>query len=351
MAIIVENFEHSSKNVRMVEKVTEEAPKEVRIDADLLIPGRGDPVRSASLVYSPSKAAGGTGKIVWTGRTVRMPQKYTTLPNVKHVPVLMPGLWDCHVHFFGRADPNGENMAILHLALAGVRSARDIAATLNAGYTSVREVGGNGAELAKAISEDWVPGPNIYPSVAPISQTAGHADLHTMPLELLQDRIKHGFPLCICDGVDECRKAVRTQIRRGAKLIKFHATGGIMSRIDSPMAPQFSQPEMQVMVEEADKAGMIVAAHCHGKAGIVNALEAGVKTIEHGSYLDEETISMMKEKDAILVATRAVFASGVNHPNNMSPESYKKMLEVAGVHKKAYAAAVRALQLCLVYSR
>jgi imidazolonepropionase-like amidohydrolase len=253
---------------------------------------------------------------------------------------LMPGLWDCHVHFSGRADPNIENMALLPLALAGVRAARDIAATLNAGYTSVREVGGNGAELIKAIDEGWVPGPNIYPSVAPLSQTAGHADLHTFPSEWLQDRIKHGFPFWICDGIDECRKAVRTQIRRGAKLIKVHATGGVMSRLDSPLAPQFSIPELKVIVEEATKAGLIVAAHCHAKAGIMNSLEAGVKTIEHGSYLDEEAISKMKEKDAILVATRAVFESGLAHPGNMPPESYKKMVQVAGIHKIAYETAV-----------
>ena len=319
----------------------EDHPKKVRVDADLLVPGKGEPIQFASLVYSPHVAAGGTGKILWVGSTAHAPQEYAVLPTNEHVPVLMPGLWDCHVHFSGRADPNIENMALLPLALAGVRAARDIAATLNAGYTTVREVGGNGAELSKAINEGWVPGPNIYTSVAPISQTAGHADLHTFPLELLHERIKHGFPFWICDGVDECRKAVRNQIRRGAKLIKVHATGGIMSRVDSPMAPQLSMPELEVIVEEANKADMIVAAHCHGKAGIMNALKAGVKTIEHGSYLDDEAINLMKEKDAILVATRAVMASGVDHPKNMSPESYKKMLETAGIHKKAYAAAVR----------
>lgn len=326
---------------------TESQPKEIRVDADLLIPGRGDPIQSASLIYSPNPAAGGTGTIVWAGKTASIPHQHTSLPTQEHVPVLIPGLWDSHVHYFGRADPNIENLALLHLALAGVRSARDIAATLNAGYTSVREVGGNGAELAKAVNEGWVPGPNIYAAVAPISQTAGHGDLHTMPLELLRDRIRHGFPLWICDGVDNCINAVRTQIRRGAKVIKVHATGGVMSRIDSPMAPQFSAPELKAMVEEANKAGLLVAAHCHGKVGIMNALRAGVKTIEHGSYLDEEAIGLMKEKDAMLVATRTILAVGLTHPKNMAPESYKKLVEVADAHKKSYAAAVKTSPLSL----
>ena len=146
---------------------------------------------------------------------------------------------------------------------------------MNAGYTSVREVGGYGVELSKAINEGWLPGPNIYSAVSPISQTAGHGDLHTMPLELLHDRINHGLPLHVCDGVDEAIKAVRIQIRRGAKLIKVCATGGVMSRIDSPLAAQFTSAELSAMVEEATRTNMIVAAHCHGTDGIVAALNAG----------------------------------------------------------------------------
>lgn len=255
----------------------------------------------------------------------------------------MPGLWDCHVHFFGEAAPNLDHLVLLPQALAGVRSARDVAATLNAGFTSVRELAGYGAELSKAVNEGWIPGPNIYSSVAPISQTAGHGDLHTMPLSLVNDTIDHGLPLYLCDGVDECMKAVRVQIRRGAKVIKVCATGGVMSRIDSPTAPQFSPPELRAMVEEATRASLIVAAHCHGKSGIMAALEAGVRTIEHGSYLDKEAIDLMLAKKAMLIATRSIVANGVDHPENMPPESYKKLMEIADTHKKAYAAAVSTL--------
>ena len=317
-----------------------DTPKELRVNADLLIPGRGDPIKSGVLIYSPNKASGGTGTILWAGRLDHLPPTYAKLPVQMRVPVLMPGLWDCHCHYLGEADANLDHLALLPHALAGVRSARDLAATLNAGFTSVRELAGFGAELSKAVDEEWIPGPNIYTSVAPISQTAGHGDLHTLPPSLVIDQINHGLPLWICDGVDECIKAVRTQIRRGAKVIKVCATGGVMSRIDSPRAPQFSPSELKAMVEEAARASLIVAAHCHGKAGIIAALKAGVRTIEHGSYLDKEAIDLMLEKKAMLIATRAIVANGVDHPQNMPPESYKKLMEIADTHKKSYAAAV-----------
>ena len=134
-------------------------------------------------------------------------------------------------------------------------------------------------------------------------------------------------------------------IRRGAKVIKVCATGGVMSRIDSPTAPQFSPPELRAMVEEAKRASMIVAAHCHGKAGIINSLNAGIRTIEHGSYLDEEAIDLMLEKKAMLIATRSIVANGIDHPQNMPPESYKKLLEIAGTHKRSYATAVMSMSL------
>ena len=113
-----------------------------------------------------------------------------------------------------------------------------------------------------------------------------------------------------------------------------------MSRIDSPTAPQFSPPELRAMVEEATRASLIVAAHCHGKAGIMAALEAGVQTIEHGSYLDEEAINLMLKNKAMLIATRSIVAHGVDHPEDMPAESYEKLIQLADTHKEAYAAAV-----------
>lgn len=252
----------------------------------------------------------------------------------------MPGLWDAHVHYFGQKDLNLDAVALIRPALSGMRAARDVAATLNAGYTSVREVGGYGIDFSQAINEGWIPGPHIYSAGAPLSQTAGHGDLHSQPIELMHHKMQEGVPLYLADGVDEAIKAVRLQIRRGAKLIKICATGGVLSRIDSPRAAQFNKSELEAIVEEATRTNMYVAAHAHGTEGIIAALKAGVMTIEHGSYLTDEAIDLMKEKGAILVATRFIQAHGTRNPDIMPEESFKKILEVDKANKKSYSEAV-----------
>ncbi|KAF2765617.1 hypothetical protein EJ03DRAFT_354671 [Teratosphaeria nubilosa] len=163
-----------------------------------------------------------------------------------------------------------------------------------------------------------------------------------MPLDLLHDRIEHGLPLCLADGVDSAVLAVRKQIRRGAKVIKICATGGVLSRIDSPTAAQFNNSELEAMVEEATRTNLLVAAHAHGTSGIIAALNAGVKTIEHGSYLDDEAIALMKEKGAIPVATRFIQVNGVRNPQNMPPGSFKKILVVEQENLRSYKAAIKA---------
>jgi imidazolonepropionase-like amidohydrolase len=320
------------------------ASSELRIDADLLIPGRGDPIKNATLICGTEKASDSNerGKIVYVGSTSDVSSKYSTLSATK-VPVLMPGLWDAHVHYFGQKDLNLDAVALIRPALSGMRAARDVAATLNAGYTSVREVGGYGIDFSQAINEGWIPGPHIYSAGAPLSQTAGHGDLHTLPIELMHHKMHGEMPLHLADGVEEAIKAVRLQIRRGAKLIKICATGGVLSRIDSPRAAQFNKSELEAIVEEATRTSMYVAAHAHGTEGIIAALKAGVMTIEHGSYLTDEAIELMKEKGAILVATRFIQVHGTKNPNIMPEESFKKILEVNKANKKSYQKAVSTL--------
>ncbi|KAI5364562.1 Putative metal-dependent hydrolase, composite domain superfamily [Septoria linicola] len=308
-----------------------------RVDADLLIPGRGQPIHHASLIFEPGETSDDRGKILFAGQESEIPAEFLNLQTSLSVPVLMPGMWDCHVHFFGESEPDMDHLAVLSPALAGLRSARDITATLNAGFTSVREVGGYGIDLLPAISEG-----------APLSQTVGHGDLHTVPLELVHLRMQGvdaggcSFPIALADGVEEAIKQTRKQIRRGAKLIKVCATGGVMSKIDSPRAAQFTNAELEAIVGEATRTGMIVAAHAHGTEGILAALHAGVKTIEHGSYLTEEAIALMEEKDAMLIATRFIQQNGLDHPNNIPPSSYAKLLEIVDVNEKSYQAAIRA---------
>lgn len=312
-----------------------------RIDADLLIPGRGDPIGNASLVCATADAEDSDerGKILYAGRKAKLPSKYAKVPATV-VPVVMPGLWDCHVHYFGFDSLFLDQVATLAQSLAGIRAARDVAMTLNAGFTSVREVGGYGIDFSKAIDEGYIPGPHIYSAGAPLSQTAGHGDLHSQPIELMHHNSKAGVPLQLADGVEEAIKAVRLQIRRGAKVIKICSTGGVLSRIDSPRAAQFNRSELAAMVEEATRTGLAVASHAHGTEGIIAALEAGVHTIEHGSYLTDEAMELMKEKKAMLVATRLIQTVGIKDPDGMPKESYSKILEVERANFKSYQAAV-----------
>jgi imidazolonepropionase-like amidohydrolase len=130
-------------------------------------------------------------------------------------------------------------------------------------------------------------------------------------------------------------------VRRGAKIIKVLASGGVLSRDDDPKLQQFSDEELKVIVDEAARMNQIVAAHVHGKAGIMAAIKAGCKTLEHGTYLDEEAVDLMLEKDVMLIATRLIVTEGVKHKELLSPESYKKMLETAKHHKKAYGLAIK----------
>jgi imidazolonepropionase-like amidohydrolase len=305
------------------------------IKADILIPGRGDPIKDGVAIIEGKK-------IAYVGSDMSLPEKYMSL-DMTFVPVLMPGLWDCHIHFFGIGNEYSLDAAArVPLVLAGARGARDALVTLRAGFTSVRELAGYGIDLSKAIAEGTLVGPNIYSSNCAISQTGGHGDAHGTYLEDLMNAIRCGTNFCLCDGVDECMKAVRLQLRRGASVIKVCASGGVTSELDNPQDQQFSNAELRAMVEEANRAQRIVAAHCHGKAGIMAALHAGCSTIEHGTYLDDESIEYMKAKGAILVATRTIVEGGMKLIDKFPPASQAKMREVSEVHKKAYKMAVKA---------
>jgi imidazolonepropionase-like amidohydrolase len=283
-------------------------------------------------------------KIDWVGSQSEIPAKYSAIPFMQ-VAYVMPGLWDCHVHYFGDGlgDGAGEGYAglLFPAARGGARISKDLERTLLAGFTSVRELGGYGGEISPAVNEGTLLGPNIYSSIAPISMTGGHGDMHNLPIETVLDACAHGLPFAICDGIPDCIKIVRLMIRRGAKIIKVCSTGGVFSLNDSPQNAQFSPEELKAMVDEAARAKLAVAAHAHGKEGIMNALHAGVKTIEHGSYLDEECVALMKEKDVILVATASVIESGMKYVDELPPSTAKKLREIAFSMRKGYKLAIQ----------
>lgn len=304
-----------------------------RIDADVLIPGRGAPQADAAVVIDD-------GSITYVGPQSSVPPDAGG-PEMS-VPVLMPGMWECHGHFTGERTADLASLATMHPALMGIRSAIDATTVLQAGFTSVRDVGGVGVHLRRAIDEGTVAGPHVYGAAAIISPTGGHADLHMYPIEWVRDLCDRAGITHLCDGVPECLRAVRLQLRAGAELIKICASGGVMSEVDDPIHQQFSRDELHAIVEEAGRAERVVAAHCHGKPGIVAALEAGVRTIEHGTYLDEEVAQMMRELGAILVPTRLIVTEFLKHGRDygMPDYAYRKLEAIADRHLQALQTAI-----------
>ena len=145
----------------------------------------------------------------------------------------------------------------------------------------------------------------------------------------------------LADGVPECLKAVRMQLRAGANVIKICGSGGVGSERDNPVDQQFSEEEIKAMVDEAARAQRILGAHCHGKPGIMASLKSGVKTIEHGSYIDEECADLMLEKGAMLVATRLIIENGLAMKDYFAPYAYQKLLALADNHWKAMQIAIK----------
>ncbi|MCP3977475.1 MAG: amidohydrolase family protein [bacterium] len=301
-----------------------------RIDAALLVPGRGDPIADGSVVMEGSR-------IAYAGPTDAAP----AADSVVSVATVMPGIWECHGHFFGMTDPDVLPGALSNpTATRGARATRDMAAMLAAGVTSVREVGGLGIDLRHAVDDGSIVGPSIYGAGRILSTTGGHADVHAYPLDFVTS---HPDTVgLICDGVPEALKAVRQNLRRGAAVIKICASGGVMSEIDHPIHQQFSGDELKAIVDEAGRAERAVAAHCHGKPGIMAALEAGVTTIEHGSYLDEEAAEAMVETGAILVPTRFVIHELLQMEERLPAYAFRKGKMVAEHHERAMKIAVSA---------
>lgn len=211
---------------------------------------------------------------------------------------------------------------------------------------------GYGCEVARAVKEGVVVGPTIYSSGACLSQTAGHGDVFPLPagdvlLNLGVSTVTPGRfgtgPSLLVDGVDECRRGVRLQIRRGARVIKVLASGGVLSHDDDPARAQFSAEELETIVSEAARQGRAVAAHVHGKPGILAAVRAGVTTVEHVSFADDECIQLMKGKGTVYVATRAIIdLLLMSGGKGIPPQSWAKLLRIAGAHLHAYKLAIAA---------
>src|SRR5712671_4250190 len=219
---------------------------------------------------------------------------------------LLPGFIDAHTHLVGRVlgDPEGDMSEVKDYesfgAILGVLHARD---TLLAGFTSVRNVGASGRfddmALRKAINEGWTIGPRMETAGHAIGITGGHCDENGY-----RPGVAEQSPLTgVADGPEQIRQAVRLQIKYGADVIKTCATGGVLSEGDAVGATQYSFEELKALVDEAKKLDRKVAAHAHGTEGIKLAVKAGVSSIEHGSFLDEEGATLMGQRGTFLVPT------------------------------------------------
>ncbi len=300
-----------------------------RIEADTLIPGRGEPISDGVVVLD--------GPVIeYAGPRAGAPD--TPGAEVTSTAAVMPGMWDCHVHLMGATSLDLAQLPLVPSELRALRAGADLRAALDAGFTSVREMGGLGTTLARAVGEGTVEGPAIYPAGAVLSTTGGHGDLHSYPLAWVHEMSHQGTEFRLADGPDDCARAVREQLRRNAKIIKVCASGGVLSEVDDPIHQQFTVTELKTIVEIAGMADRGVAAHCHGKPGIMAALEAGVLTIEHGTYLDDECADAMRETGAILVPTRTI-VEDIRASRSAPPFAQAKLDAIADIHRKAVADA------------
>ena len=244
---------------------------------------------------------------------------------------VMPGLINLHIHIMLDAGNNPEASMKAPLPFLTLQAAQRAHAMLRAGITTARDLGGyHFAEMSlrRAINEGWLPGPRLLVSGPVLTMTGGHG--HDLGTEV--------------DGEDEARKAARYNIKMGADCIKMMATGGVMTAGVDPNSTQLSEAELRAGFEEAHKAGKLSASHAQGTAGIKNAIRAGVRTIEHGIFLDDEAVEMMAERGVFLSATLAapkmivVFGEAAGVPKFMVDKS-RAVMEA---HLKSFERAKRA---------
>ena len=254
---------------------------------------------------------------------------------------VLPGLIDVHTHLTmdTNFDPYHElSTSVAKSALIGARNAR---VTLEAGFTTVRNVGAAGyadVDLRDAINEGLIEGPHMQVSGPPLGITGGHCDDNLLPFEF------HQTADGVADGVEAVQHKVRETIKYGADLIKVCATGGVLSKGDDPQASQYTLEELKAIVADAHRLGRKVAAHAHGAQGILWATEAGIDSIEHGSYMNDEDIAAMKQHGNYFVPT-AYLIDWMQQYGNL-PAFYKqKMKDVSAVEKanakRAIAAGVK----------
>jgi imidazolonepropionase-like amidohydrolase len=294
-------------------------------------------VQAGKLLADPATGKVETAKtvVLENGKVARIVDGYVAEPGGKVVDLkdsfVLPGLIDSHVHLTGQQGPTSRldnvTQSPADEAMVGAGYARK---TLMAGFTTVADLGATNQAifaLRDGIKRGDVPGPRIIAAGSAVSVHGGHGDVNGYSEEVM-----HVLrPTSVCSGPDDCRRAVREQVWLGADIIKITATGGVLSNTAAGLNQQFSDAELQAIVETAHRMGRKVTAHAHGVDGINSFLKAGGDSIEHGTYLDADSIALFKKNGAYLVPTLMAgdfvyrIASGPN--NFLTPAQTAKALD------------------------
>ncbi|CAG9607546.1 metal-dependent hydrolase family protein [Pseudoneobacillus rhizosphaerae] len=286
-------------------------------------------------------------KIVFVGKEVDLPEFHGEVTYLDaDGGCILPGFIDTHVHLMLEFEPVEKRLA-KPFSYNFYKAIDYMKNTLNAGITSVRDCGGTDLGVKQAVEKGLVQGPRMQVSITALTTTGGHGDSYTasgQSVKLLLDEYP-GMPNGICDGVESVRKAVREVLRAGADVVKVHATGGVLSATDHPEFTQFSVEELKVMVEEANfRRGIKVMAHAQGAEGIKNAIKAGIHSIEHGIYLDDECIELMLKHGTYLVPTLLAPVAVLELAEKAGMPEYGiiKAKEAIEAHKESFVKAYRA---------
>jgi len=323
--------------------VAAQSPPQAAVRRVIVRAGRLLDVKSGQMLTNQAILIEG-GKIISVGPASQAKVAPNTITIDLTNATVLPGLIDAHTHLtldLGSTGYTGLGISPPREALIGARNAR---VTLEAGFTTVRNVGARGYSdiaLRDAINAGDVPGPRIVASGPPLGITGGHCDNNLLPYEY------HAQGDGVADGIENVRHKVREVIKYGADVIKICATGGVMSKGDDPNASQFTLEEMKAIVAEAHRLGRKVAAHAHGAEGVRWASDAGVDSVEHGHLMDDAAIAALKKNGTYLVPTLYLIDwHRENAASSNVPEfSRRKMQMVSdaaqGNVKKAIAAGVK----------
>jgi imidazolonepropionase-like amidohydrolase len=315
-------------------------------------------IHAGALLAEPGKPARGPSSIVVRGdKIVEVRDGFMAPPTGAELidlkdEFVMPGLIDMHVHLWGiGGDPMKDRLTALNRddaddMMYAVSNAR---VTLDSGFTTVRDLGGNARgmrALREGVERGDVEGPTIVNAGNAISVSGGHADSTNGLSETFAEAL-HQHAINTCDGPDDCRRAVRQQVALGAQVIKYMSTGGVLSNVSGGLGRAMTDDEMKAIIDTAHGLGRKVATHSHAAAGTKAAILAGVDTVDHGSFLDDEAIKLFKSHGTWLVPTMMAPQAALAQaragmlPPAVIPKAEEAAAAAFASHQKAIAAGVK----------